>query len=78
MVKINEISPHSRKPKLSSREREILILLCEGHSNKQIAEALNLSTRTVEAYRARLMRKLRLQSLPELVRYAVRSGIVQA
>jgi len=43
-----------------------------------MAEALNLSTRTIEAYRAKLMRKLGLRSLPELVRYAVRSGIVSA
>ena len=65
------------EPKLSPRQQEILLLLCEGHSNKQIAEALKLSTRTIEAYRANLMRKLRLRSFPELVRYAVRSSVIQ-
>jgi two-component system response regulator EvgA len=55
-----------------------LLLLCEGDTNKQIAESLKLSARTIEAYRARLMRKLRVGSFPELVRYAVRSEIIQA
>jgi two-component system response regulator NreC len=77
-VKTKESSRASRGPELSSREREVLFLLCEGSTNKQMAEALNLSTRTIEAYRAKLMRKLGLRSLPELVRYAVRSGIVSA
>jgi DNA-binding CsgD family transcriptional regulator len=61
---------------LSPREREVVALLAEGNSNKQIAASLNLSARTVEAYRANVMRKLHLRSFPELVRYAVRNGVV--
>jgi len=61
---------------LSPRECEVVILLSEGNTNKQIAAILNLSSRTIEAYRASVMRKLHLRSFPELVRYAVRTGIV--
>jgi len=64
--------------KLTSREREILQLLAEGHSNKEIAKLLNLSVKTVETHRTNLMKKLGLHSLAELVRYAIRNGLVQA
>jgi DNA-binding CsgD family transcriptional regulator len=63
---------------LSRREREVIVLLAEGNSNKQIAAVLNLSSRTVETYRARAMRRLELRSFPELVRYAVRHGVLQS
>jgi hypothetical protein len=53
------------------------MLLAEGKTNKQIAAILNLSPRTVEAYRANVMRKLKLRSFPGLVRYAVRKLLVQ-
>lgn len=62
----------------SPRERQVVELLAEGKSNKQIAAVLELSTRTVEGYRARLMAKLNLHSVGELVRYAVRNSLVQA
>jgi DNA-binding CsgD family transcriptional regulator len=62
---------------LSPRQREVVVLLAEGHTNKQIAAILHLSTRTVEAYRANVMRKLKLRSFPGLVRYAVRKLAVQ-
>ena len=52
-------------------------LLAEGKSNKEIAAQLNLSTRTVENHRAKTMDKLKLRSLGELVRYAVRNKIVE-
>jgi DNA-binding NarL/FixJ family response regulator len=61
---------------LTSREREILQLLAEGKSNKDIASALNLSLYTVETHRRNLQDKLNLHSFPELVLYAVRKGII--
>jgi DNA-binding CsgD family transcriptional regulator len=64
-------------PALSQREREVVRLLADGNSNKQVAAILTLSPRTVEAYRSRAMRKLNFHSFPELVRYAVRYEIVE-
>jgi two-component system response regulator NreC len=61
---------------LTSREREILQLLAERKSNKEIASALNLSTYTVETHRRNLQEKLNLHSLPELILYAVRKGVI--
>ncbi len=63
--------------RLTSREREIVQLLAEGKSNKQIAHLLDLSVKTVETHRTAAMRKLDLKSLPDLVRYAVRMQIIQ-
>ena len=68
----------SSSDKLSTREREIVRLLAEGKSNKENAIALGISIRTIETHRAAVMRKLRLDSLAGLVRYAVRNGIVEA
>jgi DNA-binding NarL/FixJ family response regulator len=51
--------------------------LAEGRSNKEVAAVLNISTRTVENHRAKVMEKLKLHSLGELVRYAVRNNIVE-
>ena len=61
---------------LTSREREVLQLIAEGKTNKEIATSLNLSVYTVEAHRGRLMEKLKLHSTGELVRFSVRSGLV--
>jgi DNA-binding NarL/FixJ family response regulator len=61
---------------LSAREREVLQLIAEGHTNAAIAERLVLSVRTVESHRARVMAKLHLNSQAELVRYAVQHGLV--
>jgi two-component system response regulator NreC len=61
---------------LSPREREILQLVAEGKSSKEIANLLNLSVYTVETHRAKLMQKLNLRSVPELILYAVRKGII--
>ncbi len=63
---------------LSSRERELLQLLAEGKSNKEAAADLGISPRTAEVHRAALMRKLDVESLAGLVRYAVRNGIISA
>jgi RNA polymerase sigma factor (sigma-70 family) len=61
---------------LTDREKEVLQLLAEGKSNKQIAIMLNLSTNTVETHRTRLMQKLNLHSSAEIVLYAVRKRII--
>jgi DNA-binding NarL/FixJ family response regulator len=61
---------------LSPREREILQLVAEGKSSKDIANLLNLSVYTVETHRAKLMQKLELRGMPELILYAVRKGII--
>jgi two-component system, NarL family, response regulator NreC len=62
---------------LTAREREILQLAAEGNSNKDIANRLNLSLYTVETHRSHILRKLNLHSVPELILYAVRKGIIR-
>lgn len=62
---------------LTAREREVFQLAAEGSSNPQIAERLSLSARTVEMHRANLMRKLGLKSQTDLVKYAVKRGMVE-
>lgn len=61
---------------LSSREREVLQLIAESKTNKEIASALHLSVYTVEAHRSRIMEKLNLHSIGELVRFAMRNGLI--
>src|ERR1035437_1059905 len=61
---------------LTSREREVLQLIAEGKTNKEIATTLNLSVYTVDAHRGRIMEKLNLHSTGELVRFAIRKGLV--
>lgn len=61
---------------LTSREREVLQMIAEGKTNKEIAGVLNLSVYTVDAHRGRIMEKLNLHSVNELVRFAVRAGLV--
>jgi RNA polymerase sigma factor (sigma-70 family) len=60
---------------LTPREREVLQLLAEGNSSKQIADALNISVNTVDTHRHRIMEKLDLHSAAELTKYAIREGI---
>jgi DNA-binding NarL/FixJ family response regulator len=62
---------------LTAREREIVQLLAEGKSNKEVATAFGTSAKTVETQRAAIMRKLRFTAFSELVRYAVRNHLVQ-
>ncbi len=61
---------------LTTREREILQLIAEGRTNKEIANLLNLSLYTVETHRTHILQKLNLHSVPELILYAVRKGII--
>jgi DNA-binding NarL/FixJ family response regulator len=63
---------------LTSRQREILQLIGEGHTAKAIALRLQLSIKTVDTHRAELMKRTRLSSMPELVRYAIRTGLARA
>lgn len=62
---------------LTGREKEILQLLAEGNGNKDISTLLNLSPHTVETHRKRIMQKLNLHSLPDLVLYAIRKGVIR-
>ncbi len=63
-------------PPLTVRQREILQLIAEGHTTKQIASLLHLSTKTVETHRSQLMDRLGIRHIAGLVRYAVRTGLV--
>ena len=63
--------------KLSMRQREILQLIAEGHTTKDIAQRLNLSVKTVETHRSQLMERLEIHDVPGLVRFAIGVGLVQ-
>ena len=75
---LNDYRRHVTDPidLLSSREREVLQMIAEGKTNKEIATVLNLSVYTVDAHRGRIMEKLNLHSVTDLVRFAVRAGLV--
>ena len=62
---------------LTSREREVLQMIAEGKTNKEIATTLNLSVYTVDAHRGHIMDKLNLHSISELVRFAIRNGLAE-
>jgi DNA-binding NarL/FixJ family response regulator len=62
---------------LSARESEVIKLLAQGHSNKDVARQLGISVKTVDTHRTNLMRKIGLHSITELVRYAIRNGLVE-
>ncbi len=61
---------------LTPREREILVLIAQGYTNRQIAEILHISPKTVDVHRSRLMKKLDLHNVADLTRYAIRHGLV--
>ncbi len=80
---IRHFMAHPAEPKtgydlLSDREREVLVLLAEGSSLKDIARKLNLSVKTIDAHKYNLMRKLNLHDRSELIRYAIRKRLVEA
>ena len=62
---------------LSARQREVLKLLAEGGSTREIAEKLHVSAKTVETHRAQLMERLDVRTIPDLVRFAIRNGLVE-
>jgi DNA-binding NarL/FixJ family response regulator len=80
VAQIRNPRPPGEKPFsiLSGREREVLHLIAEGLAAKEIAQQLEISTKTVEAHRTSLMRKLGVRKATELVRYAVRHGLIEA
>ncbi len=63
--------------KLTKREKEVLCLVAEGHTNRQVAERLGIKIKTVETHRANIMNKLALRNLAQLVKYAIREGMVK-
>lgn len=72
----NDTQPKPRH--LTSREREVLQLLAEGRANKEVATTLSITTKTAETHRSRIMAKLEMHSMCELVRYAIRNHIIEA
>jgi two-component system response regulator NreC len=73
-----EEAARSEADPLSDREREVLRLLALGHTNQEIATMLFISVRTAETHRAHIMRKLRLSTRAELVRYAIEQGLLES
>jgi DNA-binding NarL/FixJ family response regulator len=75
---LNDYRRHVTDPidLLTSREREVLQMIAEGKTNKEIATVLNLSVYTVDAHRGRIMEKLNMHTATDLVRFAVRAGLV--
>ncbi|MDK2743319.1 MAG: response regulator transcription factor [Nitrospira sp.] len=69
--------PSGPLAKLSMRQREILQLIAEGRTTKEIANYLNLSVKTVETHRSQLMERLEIHDVPGLVRFAIRVGLIQ-
>ena len=61
---------------LTSREREVLVLIAEGKSNKEIADGLGIGVRTIETHRERVMRRLNIHSVAGLTKYAIANGLI--
>ncbi len=76
MRRLSEADAEDTYELLTTREREVLQLVAEGKSNKDVANLLNLSLYTVETHRTHILQKLNLHSVPELILYAVRKGII--
>jgi DNA-binding NarL/FixJ family response regulator len=74
---VPRLDQNRRPDRLTARERQVLQLLTEGKGNKEVAALLGISVKTAETHRARVMAKLKLHSVGELVRYAVRNHIIQ-
>lgn len=74
----NNSAARSPLDRLTARQREILQLVAEGNTTRQIAEMLNVSVKTVETHRAQLMDRLEIHDVPGLVRCAIRCGLIQA
>jgi len=79
---LNRPAGNSHRPeqgqRLTGREREIVQLVAEGQSNKEVADKLGISVRTAETHRAHILRKLNLDSIAGLVRYAIRNKMIEA
>jgi two-component system response regulator NreC len=66
----------SEKRALTKREKEIVSLVAEGYKNREVADKLRISVKTVETHRANIMNKLALRNLAQLIHYAIRTGMV--
>ncbi len=75
-IRQTQESPLDRYETLTDREREVLHLAAEGLTNAEVAERLSISPRTVETHRGNMMRKLKLENQTDLVRYALKKGII--
>jgi len=75
---LDKFLEHAEGALLTAREREIVQLIAEGNSNKQVALLLSISVKTVETHRSAVMRKLDIRSTAALVRYAIRNSLIQA
>jgi two-component system response regulator NreC len=71
------VPPGRRPPSVSEREKQVLRMMAVGHSNKEIAEALGITIKTVEVHKANAMRKLQLRGRIDVVRYAILQGWLQ-
>ena len=65
-------------PRLTPREQQVVVLICDGHSTKEVAYRLEIATKTAESHRTNAMEKLDLHSVALLVRWAIRTGLVIA
>jgi DNA-binding NarL/FixJ family response regulator len=74
---IRDFLARGEQPELTPREQEIVKLIAEAHTNREIAEILHLSEKTVESHRANVLQKLGMRDRVELVRYAIRHGLVE-
>jgi DNA-binding NarL/FixJ family response regulator len=74
---IRDFLERGEQPELTPREEEVVKLIAEAHTNKEIAEILHLSEKTVESHRANVLQKLGMRDRVELVRYAIRHGLVE-
>lgn len=76
-LRFGDIRPSTDDDCLTSREREVLQLIAEGYTNKQISEILNLSIKTVQVHRTNMMKKLDLHDRGELIKYAIQKKIIE-
>jgi len=74
-MKSNNVE-HNPLEALSSREREILQLVTDGKNSREIAERLSISSKTVDTYRSRLMRKINFKNMAGLIKFAILNGII--
>ena len=74
---IREFLERGEQPELTPREQEVVKLIAEAHTNKEIAEILHLSEKTVETHRGNVLQKLGMRDRVEIVRYAIRQGLVE-
>ena len=76
-LRLDRTAEHITEEKLTPREREVVKLIAEGHTNQQIADLLHRSVKTIESHRANILRKLDIHDTIELVKYAVRKKLIE-